>query len=245
MTDDASQPKPRTTLSARVERIFDHAPDTRSLFLAPTTDKRLRFAPGQFISISIPLGDETRSRPYTIASSPTDSGPFEICFNRVPSGRGVEWLFERRVGDTVDFAGPFGTFTLDADPPPNIELGFIAEGTAIAPIRPMLKRALAASGPRAKMHLIYAAQDREHILYSSELDELTRTAPNFSYEPVIASPENIYKRLRELINARWILADSNRTRQFYICGVGDGVIQLRDLLRGSGYERRAVHYERW
>ena len=27
--------------------------------------------------------------------------------------------------------------------------------------------------------------------------------------------------------------------------VGDGVIQLRDLLRGAGYERRAVHYERW
>ncbi len=246
MTADASLPTApkRSTLSARVERIFDHASDTRSLFLT-STGKTLRLAPGQFISISIPLGDETRSRPYTIASSPTDAGPFEICFNRVPGGRGVDWLFERRVGDTVDFAGPFGTFTLDADPAPNIELGFIAEGTAIAPIRPMLKRAFAGPGSRAKMHLIYAAQDREHVLYVSELDELARTAPNFSYETVIAPPDKIYDRLRELINARWILADADRTRQFYICGVGDGVIQLRDLLRGSGYERRAVHYERW
>jgi len=244
MTSGASPPKTRTTLSARVERIFDHTADTRSLFLS-STGKTLRFAPGQFISISIPLGDETRSRPYTIASSPTDAGPFEICFNRVPGGRGVAWLFERRVGDTLDFAGPFGTFTLDVDPAPNVELGFIAEGTAIAPIRPMLKRALAEPSPRAKIHLIYAAQDREHILYASELDELARTATNFSYEPVIAPPENIYKRLRELINARWILADTDRTRQFYICGVGDGVIQLRDFLRSAGYERRAVHYERW
>jgi ferredoxin-NADP reductase len=245
MTADAPPPKPRTTLSARVERIFDHTSDTRSLFLASTAGKRLRFVPGQFISISIPLGDETRSRPYTIASSPLDAGPFEICFNRVPGGRGVDWLFERRVGDTVDFAGPFGTFTLDADPTPNVELGFIAEGTAIAPIRPMLKRALAGPTPHARMHLIYAAPNREHILYTSELDELARTAPNFSYEPMIATPENIYQRLRELINARWILADADRTRQFYICGVGDSVIQLRDLLRGAGYERRAVHYERW
>ena len=244
MTADAPTPK-RSTLSARVERIFDHASDTRSLFLSPTTGKGLRFVPGQFISISIPLGDETRSRPYTIASSPGD-GPFEICFNRVPGGRGVDWLFERRIGDPLDFAGPFGTFTLDTNPSPaSTEIGFIAEGTAIAPIRPMLKRALAGPSPRAKIHLIYAAQDREHILYASELDELARTATNFSYEPVIAPPENIYKRLRELINARWIIADADRTRQFYICGVGDGVIQLRDLLRGSGYERRAVHYERW
>jgi ferredoxin-NADP reductase len=258
MTADASRPAAptRSTLSARVERIFDHASDTRSLFLSQTNGKSLRFVPGQFISVSIPLGDETRSRPYTIASSPIDSGPFEICFNRVPGGRGVRWLFERRVGDTLDFAGPFGTFTIDADPAPEVELGFIAEGTAIAPIRPMLKRALAGSGRvaglsaglavgLAKMHLIYAARDREHILYSSELDEFARTAPNFSYETVITSPEKTYDRLLELINARWILADSYRTRQFYICGVGNGVIQLRDLLRGSGYERRAVHYERW
>ena len=246
MTADASSPaaSKRSTLSARVERIFDHAADTRSLFLL-STGRKLRFAPGQFISISIPLGDETRSRPYTIASNPSDAGPFEICFNRVPGGRGVEWLFERRVGDTIEFAGPFGTFTLDANPAANVEIGFIAEGTAIAPIRPMLKRALAGPGSRAKIHLIYAAQDREHILYSTELEELARTAANFSYEALIAPPENIYKRLRESINARWILADSDRTRQFYICGVGDGVIQLRDLLRGSGYERRAVHYERW
>jgi ferredoxin-NADP reductase len=244
MTSGASPPKTRTTLSARVERIFDHTADTRSLFLS-STGKTLRFAPGQFISISIPLGDETRSRPYTIASSPTDAGPFEICFNRVPGGRGVDWLFERRVGDTLDFAGPFGTFTLDVDPAPNVELGFIAEGTAIAPIRPMLKRALAGPTPRAKMHLIYAAPDREHILYASELDELARTAPSFSYEAVIASPDKTYERLRELLNARWIVADTDRTRQFYICGVGDGVIQLRDFLRSAGYERRAVHYERW
>jgi ferredoxin-NADP reductase len=227
-----------------VERIFDHTADTRSLFLS-STGKTLRFAPGQFISISIPLGDETRSRPYTIASSPTDAGPFEICFNRVPGGRGVDWLFERRVGDTLDFAGPFGTFTLDVDPAPNVELGFIAVGTAIAPIRPMLKRALAGPSPSAKIHLIYAAPDREHILYASELDELARTAPSFSYEAVIASPDKTYERLRELLNARWIVADTDRTRRFYICGVGDGVIQLRDLIRGAGYERRAVHYERW
>ena len=247
MTADASQPvaSKRSTLIARVERIFDHTSDTRSLFLSSTTGKTFRFAPGQFISISIPLGDETRSRPYTIASSSGDPGPFEICFNRVPGGRGVAWLFERRVGDTVDFAGPFGTFTFDADPAPNVELGFIAEGTAIAPIRPMLKRALAAPKPGPKMHLIYAAQDREHILYATELDELANTARNFSYETVIAPPDKTYDRLRELINARWIVADTDRTRHFYICGVGDGVIQLRDLLRGSGYERRAVHYERW
>jgi ferredoxin-NADP reductase len=232
----------RSTLNARVERIFDHAPDTRSLFFSLTSGKHLRFVPGQFISITIPLGDETRSRPYSIASDPEDRGPFEICFNRVEGGRGVNWLFERRAGDTIDFSGPFGTFTIDRAP--EEELGFIAEGTAIAPIRPMLKRALASSSA-AKIHLIYGAPDREHILYAAELDQVAKTAPNFSYQQVIAPAEKIYDRLFELAQARWVTGDAYRTRHLYICGVGKGVIRLRDLLRGAGYERRAVHYEQW
>jgi ferredoxin-NADP reductase len=232
----------RSTLNARVEKIFDHASDTRSLFLSLISGKHLRFVPGQFISITIPLSDETRSRPYSIASDPEDRGLFEICFNRVEGGRGVQWLFERRVGDTVDFSGPFGTFTIDRAP--EAELGFIAEGTAIAPIRPMLKRALASSSTQ-KIQLIYAAPDREHILYAAELDEIARSAPNFSFETVIAPADKIYDRLSEIAQARWVDADADRTRHFYICGVGRGVIRLRDLLRSAGYERRAVHYEQW
>jgi ferredoxin-NADP reductase len=244
MTPDPppAQAGKRAALNARVEKIFDHTPDTRSLFLSLTSGKHLRFVPGQFISITIPLGDETRSRPYSIASDPEDRGSFEICFNRVAGGRGVGWLFERRVGDLLDFSGPFGAFTLDQAPA--AELGFIAEGTAIAPIRPMLKRALASS-PASKIHLIYAASDRDHVLYVAELDALARSSPNFSCEIVIATADRIYDRLFALAQARWVTDNADRTRHFYICGVGKGVIRLRDLLRGAGYERRSVHYEQW
>jgi ferredoxin-NADP reductase len=244
MTDEplpAGESK-RATLNARIERIFDHAADTRSLFLSLTSGKHLRFVPGQFISITIPLGDETRSRPYSIASDPEDRGPFEICFNRVEGGRGVGWLFERAVGDTIDFSGPFGAFTIDRAP--EAELGFVAEGTAIAPIRPMLKRALASSSP-PKIHLIYAAPDREHILYASELEAVKRATPTFSYETVIVPAEEVYDRLFAFAKARWVDRDADRSRHLYICGVGKGVLRLRDLLRGAGYERRAVHYEQW
>src|ERR1700683_454276 len=215
----AEQPPPasikRGTMNARVERIFDHASDTRSLFLSLASGKHLRFVPGQFISITIPLGDETRSRPYSVASDPEDRGPFEICFNRVDGGRGVEWLFDRGVGDTLDFSGPFGAFTIERAP--DAELGFIAESTAIAPIRPMLKRALALS-PVANIHLIYAAPDRDHILSADELDALVRTAANFSYEPVIVPADQIYDRLFEMAQSRWVVGDAVRTRAFYICG---------------------------
>ena len=228
----------RSSYLSVVDRIVDHNDDTRSIFLRTRDGTRLKSIPGQFISILIPLGDETRRRAYSIASM--DGGILEICFNQVAGGRGVGWLFERAPGDAVEFMGPFGNFTLDA--PPQVETIFIAEETAIAPILPMLHRAHGAS--HAPMFLLYAASDRAHILYSNELEALASRDPNFRFETMIVA-NNIYDRLHDEVNRRWIAADTNRARQFYVCGVGKGVIAIRDLLRASGYERRAVHYEQW
>jgi ferredoxin-NADP reductase len=55
----------------------------------------------------------------------------------------------------------------------------------------------------------------------------------------------LYDRLAAETQRRWVDADSDRSRHFFVCGVGKGVLRLRDLLRGAGYERRAVHYEQW
>ncbi|HLX38058.1 MAG TPA: FAD-dependent oxidoreductase [Candidatus Binataceae bacterium] len=220
-----------------VDRIVDHNHDTRSMFLR-MRDGKFRFVPGQFISILIPLGDETRRRAYSIAS--IDSGVLEIVFNQVPNGRGVGWLFERAPGDAVEFMGPFGNFTLEA--PPQMETILIAEGTAIAPILPMLHRAQQAS--HAPMLLLYAASDRAHLLYRDQLEALASRDANFHIETMIVDGD-ILVRLHDEVTRRWVAADTNRARQFYICGVGKGVIAIRDLLRGAGYERRSVHYEQW
>jgi ferredoxin-NADP reductase len=197
-----------------------------------------------FISISIPLADDTRVRPYTIASSPEDGEPFEIVFNRVPGGAGVAWLFERKAGDEINFTGPFGAFTIERAP--ERELVFIAEGTAIAPIRPMLRRVLEQK-PGHPVRLLYAADRAEHLLFRSEIERWAMTHPQFQFETIVADAghEALYARIIAEVERRWVAADGDRTRHFYVCGVGAGVLRIRDVLRGAGYERRAVRYEQW
>lgn len=234
----------RPSSRARIERIVDHNRDTRSLFLRAVGEERIEFVPGQFISVLIELGDESRTRAYSIASDPEDN-TLEICFNRVAGGLGVAWLFERTLGDILTFTGPYGAFTMARAP--TVETVLIAEGTTLAPIRPMLRRAGRTAG-HAPMFLLYAAADPEHLLYRGELEELAARDPNFRFEllaPADASSADLYGRLYEEVEHRWVKGDDERARQFYICGVGQGVIRIRDLLRGAGYERRSVHYERW
>jgi ferredoxin-NADP reductase len=219
-------------LEARVARIVEHAPDTRSLFLR---GQRLGYRPGQFISCLLPVGGETLIRPYSLASSPEDED-LEICLDLVPGGPGSRHLFDLAPGATVRFTGPWGTFVLDRAP--EAEAVFIADGTGIAPIRPMIHRALA-TGARYPIRLLYGAESEARLLYRAELERLAREYAPFRFEHVASA------RLREEVARRWIDADADRTRRFFICGVGGIVPALRDLLRRSGYERRAVQYEKW
>lgn len=232
----------RPIYQARVEQMVEHCADTRSLLLRTISGRLPRYSPGMFVSVIIPLANEVRVRPYTIATPPEDGEPFELCFNLVPDAPGAAWMFERRVGDLLDFTGPFGAFTLERAPAG--ELVFVAEATAIAPIRPMLRRTLAQPGADL-IHLLYAAQRPEHLLYRSELESMSAASPRFRFETLVTDAHPLYQRLIEAVHSRWVAADSDRTRHFYVCGIGSGVLQIRDLLRRAGYERRSVHYERW
>jgi CDP-4-dehydro-6-deoxyglucose reductase len=219
---------------ATLSRVVEHAPDTRSLFLRLPAGERLEFRPGQFISCLLPIGGERLIRPYSLASSPEDD-ELEICLNLVPGGPGSRYLFDLSAGATVRFTGPWGTFVLDAAP--DAETVFVAEGTGIAPIRPMLHRALA-RGPRRPLHVLHGA-DGQPSLFRAELEHLARMHERLRFASVTA-PE-----LRDEVVRRWVGADGDRSRRFFVCGVGAIVRTLRDLLRGAGYERRAVQYEQW
>ena len=227
---------------AVIERIVERASDTRSFFLRLRADQALRFRPGQFLSFQLPGSGKTLTRAYTIASNPEDNGLLEICLNLVPDGPGSHYLFSRRVGDSLAFTGPWGHFVLDRAP--NAECVFIADRTGIAAIRPMLWRALN-SQPQFPIHVLYGAQKEEDLLYRAELEAWAGTHMRLSFVLKEASHAGLQGTLLERVEAWYVKKDAARSRQFYICGIGRRVVQLRDLLRQAGYERRGVRYERW
>jgi len=221
-------------LEGRLEDVVDHGADTRSLFLGLPVP--LDFRPGQFISCQLPVGGETLIRPYSIASSPEESTRLELLLNLVPGGPGSHHLFGLPRRASVHFTGPWGTFVLERAPA--AETVFIADGTGIAPIRPMLRRALAtATGHR--LQLLAAAATPARVLYRAELDALMRDHRDFGWDHVASDA------LEDEVTRRYVARDADRSRRFFICGVGAIVPTLRDLLRRAGYERRAVQYEKW
>lgn len=214
---------------ARVERIVAHAPDVHSLFLRLPPGRGVVFRPGQFLSLLLPVGDRTVTRAYSIASDPTEPELLEICLNRVTGGAGASaYLLDLAPGASIRFTGPWGAFLLDRAPAAAVV--FIAADLGIVPIRPMLHRAAATA--TFPVTLLYG---RTLPLWRDELAALPGVAV------IDVAPGDLAAEAQR----RWVDADGDRTRQFYLCGVGDLVLRLRDLLRGAGYARRAVQYERW
>jgi benzoate/toluate 1,2-dioxygenase reductase subunit len=232
---------------ARVERILDHNAETRSLFLRCEGAGLAGCLPGQFVSLLLPLKDEVRRRAYSVTWVSPGGELFEICFDRVPGGKGAEYLFERRIGDPLEFIGPFGSFVLEPGVAP--PLVFIAEGTGVAPIRRMVKHAL--SGPPGEpVELLYGACASWRLLYRAELEALSRQRSDFRFEALVVPeaqgrPAALYDRLAAQAARRWDGPKIDLRLRFYICGIGEGVIRLRDLLRAAGYARRSVRYEKW
>lgn len=225
----------RVTYEATIESIVETAPDTRTFLLRLPDNEPFAFVPGQFISCLLPIDGQTIIRPYSIASDPEQSRRLEICLNLVKDGPGSHYLFGLPVGASVCFTGPWGTFTLTKSPA--AECVFIADGIGVVPIRPMIHRALASGAHPLRLH--HAAASAEYLLYADEFTALARSHPRFGFVPLLGSA------LVETVERRYVIEDADRSRHFYICGVGQIVPQLRDLLRHAGYERRAVQYEKW
>jgi ferredoxin-NADP reductase len=235
---------PAARYLATVERITAWGPTTRSLFLRLGDGARLPFVPGQFVSLMLPIGGAELVRPYSIASSPEDD-LLELCVDLVPGGPGSAHLFALGVGAELALKGPFGSLLLDQ--PPAAEMVFVADGTGIAPIRPMVRRALAAGGD-APLRVLQGGRTRATLLYADELEAWAREHARLRWEPVLAGEATAAGEnppLEALVAERYVEADGDRTRHFWICAVGDLVRRLRELLRGAGYERRAVRYEQW
>ena len=234
------------TFTVTIEKIIERTPDSRSFFLRLADGQKLSFLPGQFLSFLLPVGGETLTRAYTIASLPGEEECFEICLNQVDGGHGSSYLFSRKEADGLCFTGPWGNFVLDQ--PTDAEYIFIADRVGVVPFRPMIARLLTAGGHHTA-RLLYAAPQAGDLLYADEWQRWEGRCTHFSFLPLTdeCEPEgySIEKVLVPYVEQHFVKEVRQHSRRFYICGIGRPVLLLRDLLRGAGYERQAVKYEKW
>jgi ferredoxin-NADP reductase len=205
--------------------------------------ERFDFAPGQAILVAT-HGWERR-RPYSIASAPEDAardGALELLIGVDQGGQpGPHLTLER--GARVDVEGPIGTFVFPANPMER-RFVFIAGGTGIAPLRAMLRHALAI--PHSDIGLFYSARTPDEFAYESELRALAAAGRIALRQTVTRGTGRDWSGARGRLDRAAIgeLVHAAATLCF-ICGPPSLVAEMTAMLADMGIERRRVRIEEW
>ena len=218
--------------TAQVGRIDTLTSDVRAISLELRDPSEICFQAGQFVSFEIvkPGLPFPVTRPYSIASAPSNRYTIELILNLVPGGPGSTFLFSLGVGDPVSFRGPAGTFVLRDYP--DRRLLFVATGTGIAPVRSMIRARLPSLTP---VTLIWGLRHERDLYYEDELAELAEQFPEFSYTITLSQPSPAWTgavgRVQSQIEPYIARVDDLAV---YACGSSAMISSVTELIRSRG-----------
>jgi 3-ketosteroid 9alpha-monooxygenase subunit B len=228
-------------LELQVAEVIAETADARSLvFTIPDgiqiPAERLRYAPGQFLTLRIP-SDRTGSvaRCYSLCSSPHSDEALTVTVKRTVDGYASNWLCDHaHPGMKIHVLAPSGTFvpkTLDDD------FLLIAAGSGITPMMAICKSALSEGG--GQVTLVYANRDEGSVIFAEALRELTSKYPDrFSVVHWLESVQG----LPSVATLARLMAP-HTSRQAFICGPGPFMRAAQDALDSLKVPTKQVHVE--
>ena len=178
----------------KVSKIVEHGTDAKSFYLEPNAEKGTTslawFSAGQYLSISLEIGNIKLSRPYSLASSPREAlnGHYMLTIKRVKDGLASNYILDNwAVGSEVTASEPLGVFTYEPLRDANTVIG-IAGGSGITPFRSLAK-AIADGDEDANLILLYGSRTLEDAIFQDEFKVLEKTCNKFKLVNVLSHEE--------------------------------------------------------
>jgi len=237
---------PFQTFTVRLVRSLSLSHQSKHLEFEIPGLPRFGFVAGQWLSFKTnkPDGEEI-TRAYSIASPPGEDNRFALCLNRVQDGFMSNLLCDMKEGQEISCQGPFGDFILR---PPLRDTVFIATGTGIAPFRAMLHWLLGDPPQHQNRHLwlVFGNRTEPDIYYHEEFISLAGRHPNFHYLPSVSRGDPEWPGLRGYVQEHVPGIVQGRTDMHaYICGLDKMIKANRELLKGLGWDRKSILYEKY
>ena len=229
------------TFEAEILHTKILSPDVKLIKLSTPED--FEFIPGQFILVSFKKQGKPIRRAYSIASDSSKKGYIELTIKKISGGVASTYLHNLKVGDIIKIQGPFGEFTAeDSDK----DVVFISVGVGICPFRSIINH-LIQSGFEHKITLITGHRYEDEILYKDEFEHLASNYKNFRYFIIINRPRKLdYAGERGYVQKlveKYIPRNSQSL--FYLCGFGEMIDQVHDILLEMEISKQNIHFEKY
>lgn len=218
----------------RVASLDYLSKDVIRLQLSLPGRSRIAFTAGQYINIVL---DDGRRRAFSFANPPHDNELVELHIRRIPGGIFTTHVFtDLRVGDSLEFEGPFGRFTLRNGEKPIL---FVAGATGFAPVKSIIEDAFH-RGIERSMHLYWGVRERDDLYMLDLAERWQREHANFRVTPVLSGSADGWRGRKGLVH-QVMLADRPdlRGHEVYVCGSVRMVEAAVPAFLSQGLDREA------
>lgn len=202
----------------------------------------IKYKPGQYVQIKFETDEGIDYRAYSMASNPDEHDEIELNVKKIPEGLGSGYLHTRKLGDAVEFSGPYGDFYLQTDSQHKIVC--VAGGVGLAPLKSIIAFWKSHGGHR-KLELYYGARNVRE-LYDHELFLKLAEDERFSYYPAISDEDPDWQGERGFIHT--VLERNLRegeSSEAYLCGPPIMIDAVRDVLIKKGISEERILYDKF
>ena len=161
----------------KVAKIEDEASNCKRYYLVPNVEKGTKalawFSAGQYLSITLKIGNMILTRPYSLASSPRDAleGTYLLTIQKVEGGLASQFIHDTwQVGTEVTASAPLGNFTYEPLRDAKTVVGVVG-GSSITPFRALAK-AIADGDEDCDLILLYGSRSLEDTMFQQDLTDL-------------------------------------------------------------------------
>ena len=165
----------------KVIKLHPETTDTITVAFKQPGLKKIKYLPGQYLTLIFRINGRRYARPYSFSSAPLVDDNLEITIKRVPKGVVSNHIFDRlNVGDLVEVMEPMGNFILNQDLlQADTHLVLWGAGSGITPLMSILKYALQTKIV-SHISLVYGNKDKESTIFESKITALKQEHQNFS-----------------------------------------------------------------
>lgn len=202
------------------------------------------FKAGQFFMLEVNDEQGRVTRAYSVSSAPSNKAFFSLCVKLLPDGRGSRLLRELEVGGMASFMAPFGHFFVeDAGFESTKNIVMVATGTGLAPFMSMLPD-LFERGFFGKIDLYFGVRHAEDLFYVDDLRECESIHSNFKAHITLSQPTEGWTGLKGRVTDHLEGLDYANI-QVYICGNGDMVKGVKEMMQEKGVAKEDLHWEQF
>ena len=178
----------------KVVKIEEEAGNAKRYYLAPNPEKGTSalawFSAGQYLSVTLKIGNMVLTRPYSIASSPRESleGIYMLAIQKVADGLASQFIHDNwQVGTEVTVSEPLGHFTYEPLRDAGTVVGVVG-GSSITPFR-SLAMAIADGDEDCDLTILYGSRTLEDTMFQMDLKELEANCPRIKLVNILSDEQ--------------------------------------------------------